>query len=92
MQEKQQHRATRRQLAGSIFWGVISIVFGWTLFVYWWAEVLTHDQPRSLFTMLLIVLVFALVVLAVTLYWIWHNRRIAARGKRGRATRYSVPQ
>jgi hypothetical protein len=89
--EKQDYRVTRRQLAGSIFWGIVSIVFGWTLFAYWWAEVLAQDQPRPLYTMLLVLFVFAVVVLAGTFIWIWHNRRIASRGNRGRATRYTKP-
>lgn len=85
-------RRTRRQLAGSIFWGVVSLVFGWTLFAYWWAEVLAEDQPRPFLVMLLIVAIFAVLVLVGTLVWIWHNRRIAARGSRGTASRYAVPR
>ena len=92
MRNEQQKRSNRRQWAGSLFWGVISILFGWTLFAYWWAEVLGQDQPRSVFTLLFVVVVFAVVVLAATFFWIWHNRRIAARGNRGRASRYTVAE
>lgn len=53
---------------------------------------LAQEQPRSLYIMLAIVFGFALLVLVGTLFWIWHNCRIAARGSRGLATRYSVPQ
>jgi hypothetical protein len=88
---EQIYRRTPRQLAGSIFWGIVSLVFGWTLFAYWWAEVLAQDQPRPLSTMLLIVAVFAVLVLVGTFVWIWHNRRIAARGSRGTSSRYPAP-
>jgi hypothetical protein len=89
---EQINRRTPRQLAGSIFWGVVSLLFGWTLFAYWWAEVLAENQARPLSTMLLVVAVFAVFVLVGTFVWIWHNRRIAARGSRGTASRFTVPR
>ncbi|MBR9988664.1 MAG: hypothetical protein KFH98_02855 [Gemmatimonadetes bacterium] len=92
MNEQHNFRVTRRQLAGSIFWGIVSIVFGWTLFALWWVEVLEQDQPRPLFMMILIVAIFAVVVLVGTFVWIAHNRRIARHGSRGSASRFSVPR
>ena len=83
--------STPRQRAGSIFWGIASIVFGWTLFVYWWSKVLQADQPRPLITLVLQIGLFSAITLLATLGWIRHNRRIARRGRRGMASRYHAP-
>jgi cell division protein FtsL len=81
----------RRHIASSIMWGTISVLFGWSLFAWWWSRVVVLDQPRPLIRLVMAVLLFSVVVLAATFVWIWHNRRIARRGTRGVSTRYRVP-
>jgi hypothetical protein len=82
--------STRRQQWGSFFWGFCALVFGWTLFIYWWRVVLTEDQPDALLRLLAAIGIFIVLLLIGTAVWIWHNRRLARRGNRGLATRYRV--
>jgi hypothetical protein len=90
MLDKHEIPLSRRQLAGSILWGVVSVVFGWSLFVYWWREVLRQDQPRPLVNLVLTVAVFCGFILLVAVLWIWHNRRLARGGRRGLSAAYRV--
>lgn len=91
MSDKHIIELTRRQRAGSIFWSVVAVIVGWTLYVYWWAKVLAEEKPRELMVLLLLIVLSSMVLLALVLGWIWHNRRLARRGVRGAASRYEVP-
>ena len=82
--------SSRRQRIVSFLWSVIAILFGWSLFLFWWGRVLTLDQPDALFRLLYAIAIFVAILLAATGLWIWHNLRIARRGTRGLATRYQV--
>lgn len=77
----------RDRYLGSAFWGIVSLLFGWTLYVYWWWVVLHDDQPDPLARMLVAIAVLAAVVLVMTYGWIGHNQRLARRGGRGKASR-----
>jgi hypothetical protein len=81
---------TKRQLAGSLLWALLSLL-GWWLFVYWWRTVFDADHPRPFYRLLFFVMVFCAITFVVTIVWIWHNLRIARRGKRGMAARYRPP-
>ena len=83
---------TPRQRAGSLLWGIASLIFGWTLFVYWWSKVVRTDQPRPLITLVLAIALFSAVTLLAALLWIRHNQRLARGGKRGMASRYHAPK
>jgi hypothetical protein len=81
---------TRRQVFGSLTWALISLL-GWGLFVYWWGNVFAVERPRPFIQLLLFITLLCLLTLFTTLSWIWHNMRIARRGKRGMAARYRPP-
>ena len=81
---------TRRQVTGSLMWASLSLL-GWWLFIYWWGAVYDADQPRPFYRLLFFLTAFCLITLLVTFSWIWHNVRIARRGRRGMAARYSPP-
>jgi hypothetical protein len=81
---------TRRQVVGSLTWALISLL-GWGLFVYWWRTVFAAEQPRPFVQLLLFITLICLLTLLTTLTWIWHNMRIARRGRRGMAARYRPP-
>lgn len=80
-------RRTSDRYLGSPFWGVVSLLFGWTLYGFWWSRVLGDDEPDPLARMLLAIAVLAALFLLGTMGWIGHNQRLARRGKRGRASR-----
>jgi hypothetical protein len=72
----------------SVVWSVLSIVFGWTLFAFWWIYVLEHSDATNVLLAVGAVLVIALVFIACAWAWISHNQRLARRGTRGLATPY----
>lgn len=79
---RQKHRI------GSIFWGLLALLFGWTPFVYWWREVILREEIR-VFVGVVIWLATAIAIVTIaTSLWIAHNQRIARRGNRGNATRF----
>lgn len=84
-------RASRRERAGSLFWSLVSVFFGWTLFVYWWYEVMSQDQPAALLDLLVAIAFFALLLVLSTFLWIGHNQEIARMGTRGSSSPYRVP-
>ena len=70
----------------------MSVVFGWTLFAYWWFEVFEKTDKVVFLRALAAVVIVIDIVLLATLIWIAHNRRLARRGKRGRSTPFRIPQ
>jgi hypothetical protein len=78
--------------AASIVWSVLSILFGWTFFVWSWLDILGENDPLMVMNTLATLVVIADVFLVVTLVWISHNRRLARRGKRGLASAVRVPR
>lgn len=83
---------TRRERVRSMLWTAVAILFGWTLFVYWWIRVLSDDEARSLFSSLVFIALCSLLFIAITVLWIWHNVRISEHGRRGTTTRYQIPR
>jgi len=64
---------------------------GWLLYCYEWVRVSWQTPRREPITF---VFLFILTVVAMhfgIVWWIDHNKRRAAAGKRGRSTRYIVP-
>jgi hypothetical protein len=59
----------------------ISILL-WCLFGYYWHLVVQRQISRHSLESLVMLSAFTLLVLAITLWWIAHNKRIASRGKR----------
>src|SRR5688572_6467832 len=88
MSDKHLVELSRRQRLGSIFWSTVSLLLGWTLYVYWWSKVLSQEQPREVIVLLLLIVLSSMVLLALVLAWIWHNRRLARRGVRGSTSRF----
>jgi hypothetical protein len=84
-------RQTRRQRIASAVWAVLSVLIGWTSFTYWWMLVLRRTAVAILVTSLEELGATMLVLSVVAALWIAHNRRLAARGHRGRASKYINP-
>ncbi len=71
---------------------IISVIGGWVLFVVEWIRV-THHTARLDEIILVVVLIVSLLFIHISAYsWIGHNKRIAARGRRGLMTRYASPE
>jgi hypothetical protein len=71
---------------------IVSAIGGWALFVIEWIRV-SHQTAHSDEIILVVVLILSLLLIHIGTYsWIGHNKRIAARGKRGSTTRYASPQ
>jgi hypothetical protein len=64
---------------------------GWFLYFYEWVHV-SWQTPRAEPVSFAVLLILATLLMhAGIAAWIAHNRRLAARGTRGRMTRYTVP-
>jgi len=66
---------------------------GWALFFFWWKKAYSGTASERAMTISL--LVIAAVVVAAVGYaaiWIFHNKRIARRGKRGFLSFYKSPR
>jgi hypothetical protein len=83
---------TRRQRAISLFWNVVALLFGWSLFGYWWYVVSLDDQPRDLVLLALMIVLASLLLLMAVLGWVAHNRRLARAGTRGNVSRFQQLQ
>lgn len=72
---------------------IISAVLAWSLFFFWWKKVLSSTDLSSR-TVLYSLLAIGATLLAAILYsvvWIFHNKRVAHRGKRGSVSFYKSP-
>lgn len=64
---------------------------GWLLFLFEWIRIGRGTSGREE-RILLIVLISSLLMIHTGMYfWVRHSKRLAARGKRGAATRYTSP-
>ena len=59
---------------------------GWLLFALWWWVVLEKEALSFLVRALAVVGAGAVIVLAASLAWVQHNKRLARVGKRGNAS------
>lgn len=74
--------------------GLLRYVFavcGWLLIIYEWVHVSRQASPGAGRTLILLLIVSLLVLHLIAMAWIAHNKGLAARGKRGLATRYTSP-
>lgn len=72
---------------------LLSIVFGWFLFVYWWDEVTQGQATAEMLAYTGAALATAVMALAaMTTLWVRHNVKVARQGKRGRVTAYLPPR
>lgn len=69
----------------------ISAGCGWLLFGYEWVHV-SYQTPRKEQLVFVTILVTSLLLIHIGIYfWIAHNKRLAAQGRRGLMTRYTSP-
>lgn len=64
---------------------------GWLLVLYEWFHVSQETPYRDELTLVLVLIPSLVLIHAGVTAWIAHSKRLAARGKRGRATRYTSP-
>jgi hypothetical protein len=72
----------------------ICALLGWTLFFFWWKKASTPGwvSPTAvIYSLLSIGAVISAAILYSTL-WIFHNKRLARRGKRGFVSFYKPPR
>jgi hypothetical protein len=70
---------------------IICAMAGWALFLVEWVRV-SFQTPHSDEIVLVVVLALSLLLIHLGTYsWIAHNKRIAAKGKRGLLTPYASP-
>ncbi|MFN2441072.1 MAG: hypothetical protein ABR517_00125, partial [Thermoanaerobaculia bacterium] len=72
---------------GSLFWSLVALFFGWTVYVYWWREVILSQEIEIFIGLLLALVIAVLTIGGATALWIAHNQRLARRGGRGLSTR-----
>lgn len=77
-----------RARAKSLLWNGLALLFGWTLFVYWWWIVLRRTERGVVWHLVTGLAILASFLVFFTLVWILHNLRLAGRSGRNRATRY----
>ncbi len=75
----------------SIIWNILSVIFGWSLFVYWWTVVLHGLAFRYVLWTLAVIAFMAIGLTIGARLWVRHNRRLARHGSRGSATAFRVP-
>lgn len=66
-------------------------VFGWILYCLGWIRIFQITPRREPVTFVLFLLSAAIILFVIVHSWIAHNKRLAARGTRGRMTRYTPP-
>ena len=71
-------------------WNLIALLFGWTLFLYWWWVVLRRTDHVIAWRLVTGLAVLASFLVAFSLIWILHNLRLARKSRRNRATRYNA--
>ncbi|HJQ37116.1 MAG TPA: hypothetical protein VKB93_08255 [Thermoanaerobaculia bacterium] len=71
-------------------WNLIALLFGWTLFLYWWWVVLRRTDHVVAWRLVTGLMLLASFLVAFSLIWILHNLWLARRGRRNRATPYNA--
>lgn len=69
----------------------IAAACGWLLYLYEWVHVSWQTPRREPVAFAILLISVTLLMHAGIAAWISHNKRLAANGKRGRMTRYTVP-
>jgi hypothetical protein len=64
---------------------------GWLLYFYEWVHVSWETPSHEPISFAILFLLSALLMHVGIAAWISHNKRLAAAGRRGRITRYTVP-
>lgn len=75
------HRLLRYIIAGC----------GWLVVLFEWIHVSQQAPGRDELTLVVVLIPALLLIHAGATAWIAHSKRLAARGKRGLATRYTSP-
>lgn len=68
------------------------VILGWLLCAYEWVRVWRWTPRREEATLFYVLIPAILVIHGCMYLWVAHSKRLAARGKRGRVTRYTPPQ
>ncbi len=71
----------------------ICALLGWCLFFFWWKKAATPGwvSPTAIKYSLLSIAVVVTAAILYSIIWIFHNKRIARRGKRGFVSFYRAP-
>lgn len=69
----------------------IFAVLGWILYCLGWIRIIHITPGREPVSFLVFLASAVLILYVISRSWIAHNRRLAARGKRGNITRYTPP-
>jgi hypothetical protein len=72
----------------------ICALLGWCLFFFWWKKASTPGwvSPHAVIYSLLSIAAVVVAAIAYSTIWIFHNKRIARRGKRGFVSFYKSPK
>jgi len=72
----------------------ICALLGWVLFFFWWKKASTPGwvSPRAVIYSLLSIAGVVTAAVAYSVVWIFHNKRLAKRGKRGFVSFYKPPR
>ncbi|HTV15667.1 MAG TPA: hypothetical protein VME68_13190 [Acidobacteriaceae bacterium] len=69
----------------------MAAAFGWLLYFYEWVHVSCQTPRHEPIAFVILLISATLLMHAGIAAWISHNKRLAAKGKRGLMTRYTVP-
>ena len=70
----------------------IGVAFmGWALFFYWWFLIFRDTSREAQWASVISLMPVVIAVPAGALLWVRHNKRIAARGRRGLISWYMSP-
>ena len=71
----------------------ICAILGWCLFFFWWKKASTPGwvSPTAVMYSLLSIATVVTAAVAYSAIWIFHNKRLARRGKRGFVSFYKSP-
>ena len=72
----------------------IGALLGWCLFFFWWRKAVTPGwvSPRAVLFSLITIATVVSAAVAYSALWIFHNKRLARRGKRGFVSFYKPPR
>jgi len=69
-------------------------LLGWVLFFFWWRKAATPGwvSPTAVFYSLLSIVIVVSAAVLYSAVWIFHNKRLARKGKRGFVSFYKPPR